>query len=418
MTAKSAPRNAQANISHLRSYAPPPPVTTGEQELRAEVERLRLENRMLRKALAPLPEADRPLPELPPLQRLTRHLVDPIKRALTSRPVLDWNAPEDRDHAHLDSGFERVLHVFNRQWIGIRAAAGSLPGHKLAVDGKLPLGAPDVRAVARGLSDHGIERIVFHGMSGNLHKLIGQLAAAGLSRRMYLVYHGSVAQWCDAPERKLAFMALDAATRGQVHRIHVMKSGHDFVPGRSFTPLLLNMAPVPGIGPRQDDGDVADILLPGTDAWCKNTHGSALGAAMTPGVDRVIHLMKGLELPQPFGVKLRHVAFVDRRSTFRLMAGSAATIYASLVECHPMVNLESEAVGTACIRNRLDLDVLEDHPYVRLVEVPDRASPRAISETLQKVLAVSTLERRDLIRDYLARLNSVALARYRDFLEL
>lgn len=369
---------------------------------------------------APSLREDAPPPAAvePKLQMFGRSVLHPFRRALARRLPLEWDAPTDTAYAHKAPGFERVLHVFNRQWIGIRAAAGSLPGHKLAVDGKLRLSRSVVNAVTTGLAMRGIERVVFHGMSGNLQTLIGALAAAGLSRHVYLVYHGSVAQWCDAPERRLAFMAFEAAAKGHVHRLHIMKGGHDLLPGVSFTPLLLNMAPVTGLTAAERDGDRTDVLLPGTDAWCKNTHGNALAAAMTPQVTRVLHHMRGLALPQPFAGKLQHVPFVDRPTTLELMSAAAATAYASLVECHPMVNLESEAVGTPCIRNALALDALEDHPYVRLVEVPDRASPRAISQTLFKVLSVPRDECQDLIRDYHGRLHAISLARYREFLEL
>ena len=83
-----------------------------------------------------------------------------------------------------------------------------------------------------------------------------------------------------------------------------------------------------------------------------------------------------------------------------------------------MVNLESEAVGTPCLRNSLFLDALEDHEYVRLVEVKDFANPAEICETLQRVISVSRVEMLDLIRDYLSRLNRTAMQRYADFLEL
>ena len=83
-----------------------------------------------------------------------------------------------------------------------------------------------------------------------------------------------------------------------------------------------------------------------------------------------------------------------------------------------MVNLESEAVGTPCLRNSLFLDTLEDHEYVRLVEVNDFANPAEICETLQRVTSVNRIEMLELIRDYLSQLNTTAMQRYADFLEL
>ena len=100
------------------------------------------------------------------------------------------------------------------------------------------------------------------------------------------------------------------------------------------------------------------------------------------------------------------------------MASCIATLYVSVVECHPMVNLESEAVGTPCLRNSLFLDALEDHEYVRLVEVSDFANPAEVCERLQRVTSVKRTEMVDLIRDSLSQLNTTAMQRYADFLEL
>ncbi len=54
--------------------------------------------------------------------------------------------------------------------------------------------------------------------------------------------------------------------------------------------------------------------------------------------------------------------FVDREGTFPLMAEIMVTLNVSPTETHQTVALESEAVGTPCLRARLFLDALEDHP--------------------------------------------------------
>jgi hypothetical protein len=125
-----------------------------------------------------------------------------------------------------------------------------------------------------------------------------------------------------------------------------------------------------------------------------------------------------VKLPEPWQARLRHVRFVDREGTFRLMAESLATLNVSLTECHPMVALESEAVGTPCLRARLFLDALDDHPYVRAVEVEDATSPFEVRDVLRRVLGIPRPELKDMIGDYLTAVDRVSTSRYGDFLEL
>jgi hypothetical protein len=125
-----------------------------------------------------------------------------------------------------------------------------------------------------------------------------------------------------------------------------------------------------------------------------------------------------ITLPEPWQSRLKPVAYIDRRGTFGLIAGSMATLNVSLTDCHQMVALESEAVGTPCLRGRLFLDVLEDHPDVRVVTVEDATSPFEIRDALQRLLVIPEKERAGMISDYLAAVNRPSVVRYREFLEL
>lgn len=336
-----------------------------------------------------------------------------------SRPAYTWNDADDIRYAHQDERFSGVVHVFHVQWFGIRAAAGSLPGNKLAIDAHRKLSASEVRAIVERLCGTGsFSRYVFHGMSGNAAALIRALSAAGLAERSFIVHHGSVAQWTYGPERTLAFQAIELARAGQVRRLHVMKRDHALLGDRSFTPLLLNMSPVLESSAIQPRPRRSAVFVPGTEGWIKNLHCNALGAAILPTIEEVLHYYPDLKLPEPWQARLKHVPFVDRSGTFQIMSESLVTLNVSLTECYPMVALESEAVGTPCLRNRLFLDALEDHPYVRAVEVEDPTSPFSIRDVLARLLDMPEGERSEVTRDYLRAINERCISRYLEFLEL
>ena len=343
-----------------------------------------------------------------------------VRRALPFvRPTYAWNSPGDIRYAHEDQRFSGVVHVFHSEWMGIRAAAGSLPGRKLAIDADRTFGAGDIRdilAILAGGSEY--SRYVFHGMSDNAEALIRALSAAGLASRTFIVHHGSVTQWVYPPERKLALQAISLAQAGHVRRLHIMRRDHALLGDRTFTPLLFNMSPMLASGSETKVARKASVFLPGTEGWIKNLHCNALGAALVPEVEQVLHYAPALELPEPWQARLRRVPFVDRSGTFRNMAESLATLNVSLTECHPMVALESEAVGTPCLRKKLYLDELEDHPYVRAVEVEDPTNPFAIRDVLQRLLNIPERERTDAVADYIDAVNKLSISRYLDFLEL
>lgn len=330
--------------------------------------------------------------------------------------VFEWNAEQDTRYAHDSKDFEQVLHVFNRQWIGIRAAAGSLPGNKVAVDADGSPSRADCAAFLLKCSDLRINRYVFHGMSTAIAKLIHYLSANGLSSQLFIIYHGNVVQWCYGPERELALKAIELAQTGAVSRIHFLKKDHNIFVSKAYTPILLNMSPA--LPDRAIEVDSKSALVPGTTDWRKNLHCNALGAAITPEIEKVIHYSKSIQLPEPFSTKLQQTEPINRETTLRLMSFCRATLNVSLVECHPMVSLESEAVGTPCLRNKLMLDIHEDHPYVQLVEVNDASSPLEISKKLTRILSMNHRETVELIKDYLTLINRTAQTRYKEFLEL
>jgi hypothetical protein len=353
------------------------------------------------------------------LARLRRPLASLGLVSHDAPPRYGWNLPEDTTYARSLPGFSGVLHVFHGQWLGIRAAAGSLPGQKLAIDASRRPSRQDIEAFLAAIDARRLTRFVFHGMSDHAALLIRRLSQQGLAGQTFLVHHGGLAQWCYAPERKLAFQAIALAREGHVKRFHILKRNHGLLGEKSYIPMLLNMSPLMPEGAAGPEGPrAAAVFLPGTEGWIKNLHANALGAAMAEDAGEVLHYARGIALPEPWQERLRHVPYISRSGTFAHMAACRATLNVSLTECHPMVALESEAVGTPCLRARLFLDALEEHPYVRAVEVQDAASPFEIGLRLQYVLGIPEQECAAMIRDYQAALNEVSASRYKEFLGL
>lgn len=337
-----------------------------------------------------------------------------------SLPLMDWvwDSPGDVEYAYSDHRFDGVLHVFHKEWHGIRAAAGSLPGRKLAIP-ETSLSDVQQGVLALEIREANPSRIVFHGFSTNMGMLVRSLRDYGFSQKLFLVFHGSPAQWWDEVERRLALDMIGLAQAGSFKRIHIMKKGME-VPGAPvYEPILYNVSP-------NHSGKFGDCsrrervtaFVPGWGNWIKNVLGSAYGASLSEKIEDVWIFAENTQLPEPLNEKLVFLRPVNREETFKRYLSAHLTLNVSLIDCHPMVNVESQSLGRPCIRPNLNLDHYEDHEYVKLVSVEHNNSPAAIRDAVDRTLRIPEAELRELIFDYQSKIDTLSIGRYLEFLEI
>ena len=336
--------------------------------------------------------------------------------------LLEWNASSDVKFSHDVDKFAKVLHIFHQEWFGIRAAAGSLPGEKLAVAAEEELLPPIVRSIYDKIANAQFQRIVFHGMSRNAAMLINLLARRGLSERLYIVIHGAVAQWTHPAERHMAYVALEYLANKQIRKLHFMKSGFDWPVHGLHKPILFNLSPrlapndpaLAAIPFRRENTAVA----PGWVGLRKNVYTNVVGAALSSNIKEILAYATDLELPSPLSSKLRLQRYEGREATFSLMAISTICLNASLVDCHPMVNIEAQVLGCPCLRGPLFLDALESHEYVKLTTVVNVTSVTEVRDKVNQIIKVPLREREEMTQDYQKLSDILAINRYQEFLEL
>lgn len=331
-----------------------------------------------------------------------------------------WNARQDTIYAHEHSSLSRILHIFHSGWHGIRAAAGSLPGMKLAIpDALLSLG--QMKKLIEEILSRNPIRIIFHGVSDNTFLMVQILAARGLADQLFIVFHGSPLMWHADQERRYAYTAIELKKKGKIKSLQFMKSELE-IPGVDlYAPMLFNMSPrvaAAGINLLINPLDRVIGFLPGWRLIHKNIFVSAMGAGLSSKVDEIQVLASDLHIPAPASEKVRRIATDSRETTFTLYAAATFSLNISIIDCHPMVNVESQACGRPCLRSRLFLDALEDHEYVKNTTVENPSSTIEIKNVIDRLLSIGSQERREMTLDYQKKSDSVALARYQDFLRL
>lgn len=399
-------------------------------EARASIAEMRATNSVLQGRVADIEAERRTLQHRVSRQQQVRQALFGVRRetqtsrdaaadeavaARGSRLAFLLDAPRDREYAQQIDGFRHVCHVAHQEWFGIRAAAGALPGHKLAVSVGMRPTEKDVEAVAAHLDAAGVSQLVIHGFSDVMATWVRALRAAGVDR-VALVWHGAPAMWLHDDERRIFGLARELVDEGLIARAHVMRPGnHDVFGERGWRPQVYNMPPrvdMTRLGAGLRRGLGMSVLVPSWHLLHKNLVTNVLAAALHPKVDRVKLLAKEFELPVNEHAKLERLGHLDARSMLEQMALSDIVSNVSLVDCHPMVELEALAVGTVALRGRLALDALEDHVYVRLTQVADPLSVASIQERLSAVLSTPPDERAGMLSDYRERVTALAAERY------
>ena len=330
------------------------------------------------------------------------------------------NLPQDTRYSWQIPALDKIVHVFHAEWFGIRAAVGSLPGDKIAISAHQAQSDQVVIDLYNDISRMNYKKIIVHGYSVNMSKIVSFLSRMGMGDQIYVVKHGNPAQWSYELERKAAFEVLELVNSGRVRRAHFMKAGFEIFVPRIYKPLLFNMSPVFGSYQRFIETNQASsvVFAPGWADWRKNLYTSLIAGCTSKLVDKIWIYADGVEIPNSVPNKVIHHKYLNREQTFDLIRGSAICMNASVVDCHPMVNVEAQSLGKACIRGNLHLDSLDDHPYVELTEVDNVMSIEDIRNTIDRVLAVPKAEMREITSDYQANSDRVARSRYLEFLEI
>jgi len=341
-----------------------------------------------------------------------------------AEPELEFDSGLDCDWAATDSRFERVLHVFHRPWRGIRAAAGYLPGHKLAIAADGSISEPALRNAAELIGANRIEAAVLHGFSVNAELLFRTLRSllSPRSLRLYAVWHGNTAQLSVDAEATALQRVLKLRRKGILRGIGCVKGNLHQLSSLFFQKTLLNLPPKVAATTRSPNLDQLSAFIPIPNDWRKNFYTNLYAAANSPEIRR-IDVTSQFRSISEFEHNKRIVIHpnLNRSRFIEIVREAGVVLGVTLSECQPMVQLEAAALGTPCLTGVLGLDELEGDPYMKLAQVTPSDSSAAIQRKMRAVFSIQRdhpSELAEMIEGFCTYFRREAASRYAEFLEL
>ena len=345
-----------------------------------------------------------------------RSIIEPPHAPRTPCEEIEFDAQVDLRYSHKVQKFARVAHIFHQSWHGIRSAAGTLPGHKIAIP-HIELCHEHFENIVSQLATWNVEKAVFHGFSVEAEKILEHVSAAGV--QCYLVWHGNLAQLVWEPEGQYFASAMRACQRGVFRRAHMLKFGMGDVFPNSYEPILLNSPPKtnkhrisPAFG-----GKSRRVLVPAFPDIRKNLHTNLVGAALSRLIDEVLYYAR-VQTIVPLTEKCTRIDYFGHDKHVEFLHLVDATINVTLIDCHPMVDLEALGAGAFALTGRLFLDALENHPFSKLSQIENPFDARGIGARLEYICAMNNIELQCVMEDYVEKLTQLSQDRYAEFLNL
>ena len=335
----------------------------------------------------------------------------------------DFNTTRDCQFAQSFGGFERVLHIFNADWHGVRAASAYAPGQKIAISEREGLDGEAIRHIFGIISKYKINRIIFQAYShvaSNLCESIHQQFGGNV--HIFAVTHVTSTQFENSFEMEMQVLLLQQLSKGILKRLGSVKPRFNDVIPAYWPGTILNFSPNIGTLTAQMKTVEGTAFVPIENSWRKNLYTNMLAVHNCGAISSVfsVNFPTGLDKIRTLD-KLRLTSFKRGADLLGFMASTEVLMNVTLAECQPMTQLEALSVGTPCMTAPLRLVEFEDDPLLKLTEVDILDSPHFLTQALDRVLSVGRQEDGELqqmIDAHLEQRNLLAALSYAEFLSL
>ncbi|MBZ4401336.1 class I SAM-dependent methyltransferase [Myxococcus sp. AS-1-15] len=310
----------------------------------------------------------------------------------TSHPGFILNAPLDTRWSAVMPRFGKLMHVFHQEWHGIRAAAGYMPGQKLAITCERTLDERELRASLELVERSGCDTVILHAFSPNARDFAVLLRRTlGSSVRILALWHGSSAQFHFTQELDYFSQLVDLKRSGVFDAVATVKPGMHLLSPDVFPQTVINLPP------RLTDAErtaptrrmTRAALIPTPNDWRKNFYTNLFACQASTRIDD-IYVTASYVMPESLQGprRVHHVARPSRAEMFDLVRRCDIIMNASLSECQPMTGLEALALRIPCIHGALSMGALDSHPYQRLTQIAGVDSVEVVAAALEQLVSM------------------------------
>jgi len=338
-------------------------------------------------------------------------------------PAIEADAPLDTRWSHEVPRFAGVLHVFHQDWHGIRAAAGYLPGRKLAIPSERTLTRQELRDALDSVDAWLCHTVIVHGFSATARQLVEVLRKGhGTSLRLLALWHGSTAQFPNTLELDLFAQLVELRRKGGLDGLASVKPGLHLLAAELFPRTVLNLPPRLSDRERVQGASVSRAaLIPTPNDWRKNFYTNLFAGLASDRLD-TLHVTATYRMPEALRghKRILGVPRPERAALFDLARRCDLILNASLSECQPMTALEGLALRVPCVTGELGLGALDAHPYQRLAQVVHVDSVERVRDAIDRMLERrerAPAELTEMMADYERALVTEALRVLEEFIQ-
>lgn len=333
-----------------------------------------------------------------------------------------FDSERDTLWAHTDPALENILHVFDKDWHGVRNASGSAPGHKITISHKADLVGEELRYIFGIVHGYDIRNIIFQAYSHVAAKLAYLLRREfGKKISLYVITHVNASQFEHPFELEML-----KTIRGQLNDRILKRMGSvkpDFAHTVDFCwpNVLFNYVPQLSeqVKKALPSGE-GEVFIPLENTFRKNFYVNVIAAQRSDMVSRIFTVNEPSFLDKIMPLdKVVRIPYRDRHGIFELMSRVDLTMNVTFAECQPMTQLEALAVDTPCLTGPLFIEPLNEHPLSKLCTVNECDNTRKVEDTLNNVLdlTLSAPEKmQQMLSGYKKEVNTLAAKSYHNFL--
>ncbi len=315
--------------------------------------------------------------------------------------------------SHYAPELEEVLHVYPKGYAGITAAAMNLPGYKIAVPQDW---SNEVPVISEFDGMGSCRKLVVHGMSLGLYNFVLRLIFRFPDVRLFLVWHGNLAQLAATEEQSLYLLFCELRKQKSfVHSTSMRFDQSELLP-KAWGGHLLNLPP--NFNFEKNLVKNNNALCPSWNDLRKNLIFNLYLGANNQSISEVHHYQPIFSAKRILDKKnVKEIAYRDAISHLSRLPKYELILNVTLIDCQPMVDLEALASGAKLLcSEHAPIKEIFPHEIFDLI-LANPFDMQKAEKKLDRLMTVNSQEWKEVSENYITGYTAYALLSWKEFLD-